>query len=260
MIPRASLTEFAVAALLLAVAPGPDNLFVATHAAVHGARSGLLVTLGLCTGLVVHTLAVACGLAALLRTTPTLLLAIRLVGAAYLLYLAGLAIRAAYAPSPLDANGPTQGTQRSAFALYRRGVWMNLSNPKVALFFAALLPQFVDPAGGSPWLQTLLLGAVFAAATLIVFGGIACAAGWAGSHWLRSPRAVRGGHCVAALVFAAIALHLLRGGLAADAPPPSAACAPPGAASTNDSAWSCRRSNAAIQVVSLPSMPKWAKA
>lgn len=234
MIPRASLTEFAVAALLLAVAPGPDNMFVATHAAVYGARSGLLVTLGLCTGLVVHTLAVACGLAALLRTTPALLLAIRLVGAAYLLYLAGLAIRAAYAPSPLDANGPTQESQRSAFALYRRGVWMNLSNPKVALFFAALLPQFVDPSRGSPWLQTLLLGAVFAAATLIVFGGIACAAGWAGSQWLRSPRAVRGGHCASALVFVAIALHLLRGGLADDVTPPAPGRLTPTAKATSD--------------------------
>lgn len=241
MIARASLTEFAVAALLLAVAPGPDNMFVATHAAVHGARSGLLVTLGLCTGLAVHTLAVACGLAALLRTTPALMAAIRHVGAAYLLYLAWSAIRAAYAPGPLDAAGPAQATRLSAFALYRRGVWMNLSNPKVALFFAALLPQFVDPGRGSPWLQTLLLGAVFAAATLIVFGGIACAAGWAGAHWLRSPRAVRVGHCAAALVFVAIALHLLRDGSAEDAPSPDAVRAPPTAASTGDSSWSRRQ-------------------
>lgn len=166
------LLIFFGAAALLALAPGPDNLFVLTQSLAFGSRAGLLVVLGLCTGLVFHTAVVALGLAALLRASPNALLLVKLVGAAYLLYLAWMSWRhardAAHARKPV-ALRPVQ--------LYRRGVIMNATNPKVALFFLAFLPQFVDPGFGPVTRQILLLGGVFALSTILVFGGIALLAG-----------------------------------------------------------------------------------
>ena len=134
-----TLATFSVVALLLCIAPGPDNLFVLAQSALYGRAAGLRITLGLCTGLIVHTAAVTLGVAAFIKATPLAFDALRLAGAAYLLYLAWQALRAAPGePVPGTAARP-RGWQ-----LYRRGIIMNVTNPKVSLFFLALLPQFVD--------------------------------------------------------------------------------------------------------------------
>ena len=215
-----TLLSFFGIAVLLALTPGPDNLFVLMQSALWGRRAGLLVVLGLCTGLVGHTAAVAAGLAALLAAWPTALVVLRLCGAAYLLYLAWQILRSVLRPTPSAAasaqataapassSSPTPAMPASAGALYRRGIIMNLTNPKVVLFFLAFLPQFTAPAAGPAAPQIVLLGVLFMLATLLVFSAIAICSGAAGAMLQRSPTARRALDVCAGVVFLGLALRL----------------------------------------------------
>jgi threonine/homoserine/homoserine lactone efflux protein len=197
-------TGFLAVALLLAFAPGPDNVFVLLQSMARGARAGMLVVLGLCTGLCFHTAAVALGLAAVFAASALAFTVLKVVGAAYLAWLAWQALRAPAQPIGREGAPPVP-----ARALYLRGVAMNLTNPKVLLFFLALLPQFVDPARGAVAPQILWLGACFIAATVVAFGSIAVLAGAIGERLQRSERAQRVLHRASALVFAGLAVRLL---------------------------------------------------
>ncbi len=204
MIPIESLLSFSIVALLLSLAPGPDNVFVLTQSALYGRTSGFLITLGLSTGLLIHSTAVALGVAVIFQTSPLAFTALKIVGTAYLLYLAWLAFRAA--PATMSEVGVTL---KSPWSLYSRGIIMNISNPKVSIFFLAFLPQFASPEHGSVALQILLLGAVFIGATLIVFGTIALLAGTLGNWFAHSAVAQRYLNRVAGLVFVALAVKLI---------------------------------------------------
>jgi threonine/homoserine/homoserine lactone efflux protein len=200
---QTALAFFSVS-VLLALAPGPDNVFVLVHAAQHGVRAGLLVVLGLCSGLLFHTAAVALGLAALLATSALAFTVLKTVGALYLLWLAWRSWRA---PSgPLDGDA---GEGLGPWQTYGRGVLMNISNPKVAIFFLAFLPQFADPALGPVQWQIAQLGAVFGLATLLTFGSIAALAGRFGHSLRESAGAQQTLNRAAALVFAGLALRLV---------------------------------------------------
>jgi threonine/homoserine/homoserine lactone efflux protein len=207
MIPFEILALFFAASVALALAPGPDNIFVLTQSALHGRLAGVLVTLGLCTGLLVHTTAVALGVAAIFRTSALAFNLLKGVGAAYLLYLAWQAFRAGGADVSSQADVSLSGGK-----LYARGIVMNVTNPKVAIFFLAFLPQFADPSRGALALQMLMLGAVFMLATLIVFGAIAWAAGYLGDWLKRSRRAQVAMNRIAATVFVGLALRLALSG------------------------------------------------
>ena len=128
-----TLVTFFSASVLLGLAPGPDNLFVLTQSALRGRGAGLLVTLGLCTGLIAHTAAVSLGVAAVFQTSALAFTLLKLVGAGYLLWLAWQAFRAAAAALP------TGRAALAGWALYRRGIVMNVTNPKVSIFFLAFL-------------------------------------------------------------------------------------------------------------------------
>ena len=167
-----ALVTFIVASTLLTLAPGPDNIFVLTQSALYGRKSGIFITLGLCTGLLVHTSAVALGIAAVLLVSLTAFTVLKLVGAGYLLYLAWNAFRA----KARNINGHKENIPEPV-TLYRQGVIMNLSNPKVAIFFLAFLPQFANPAAGNMAGQLFLLGIIFLVIALVVFILIACLAG-----------------------------------------------------------------------------------
>ena len=194
---------FLGASVALALVPGPDNLFVLTQSALHGRLAGLLVTLGLCTGILGHTVAVTLGVAALIATSALAFTLLKLIGAAYLVYLAWQAFRAS-----TQRLASTGQPALSALQLYRRGVIMNITNPKVAIFFLAFLPQFASPANGSVTLQLVALGALFVVTTLLVFGSVAWCAGYLG-HWLRrSPGAQVLMNRLAGLVFLALAARL----------------------------------------------------
>ena len=194
---------FLGAAVLLALAPGPDNLFVLMQSAMRGRAAGLLVVLGLCSGLLVHTAAVALGLATLFASSA---LAFNLLKAAGAIYLVWLAWQAWHAPAASAAHSAEAAP--SALQLYRRGIVMNVTNPKVSIFFLAFLPQFVAAERGSVGQQVLALGALFMLATLIVFGAIALAAGTLRELLLRSPRAQVTMNRVAAVVFVGLAARL----------------------------------------------------
>ena len=203
MIPVETLSAFFAAAVLLALAPGPDNIFVFTQAALHGRASGLAVVMGLCTGLVVHTLAVALGVAVIFRTSVVAFSALKFAGAAYLLYLAWQAFRTAAVTTPADGGGKIPPGR-----LYRRGILMNVTNPKVSIFFLAFLPQFAEPARGPLPLQIILLGTTFIVSTILVFGAIALLAGTLAGYFSRSARVQRLLNCLAGAVFAGLAIAL----------------------------------------------------
>lgn len=196
------LMTFSIAVTLLAFAPGPDNLFVLTQSALNGAKSGIWVVLGLCSGLFVHSAAVALGLAALLQTSAMAFTLIKFAGAAYLIYLAYQAFRA-----PVQKIGEAT-PKRSALTLYRRGLIMNITNPKVAIFFLAFFPQFTNPAYGSMIGQIATLGMIFVVMTFVVFGGIALVAGGLSERMARTPKVQLWMNRVAGLVFIGLAAKI----------------------------------------------------
>ena len=203
-----TLITFFGVSLLLGLTPGPDNLFVLVQSAQRGWRAGMAVVLGLCVGLVVHTAAVALGLAAVFAASAMAFTALKWCGAAYLAYLAWQALRAPAAlaceaaPTAAVASGP------SGRRMVARGAVMSLTNPKVLVFFLAFLPQFADPALGPVAWQLMLLGVVFMVATLLVFGAIACFTGAFGALLQRSARAQTVLNRVAGLVFLGLAVRL----------------------------------------------------
>jgi threonine/homoserine/homoserine lactone efflux protein len=200
-----SVTFFGFA-LLLAVAPGPDNLFVLVQSAAQGRFAGILVVLGLCTGLVVHTALLTLGLAAVFAASPIAFTVLKFIGAAYLLYLAWGAWRA---PATQIGDAAPRVPARSARWLFIRGIVMNLTNPKVVLFFLAFLPQFVSPTAGPVALQLAWFGLLFIIATLFAFSLIAWMAGFLGEMLRRSARMQILLNRAAACVFLGLAVRLV---------------------------------------------------
>jgi threonine/homoserine/homoserine lactone efflux protein len=204
MIPFDALATFAVASILLDLAPGPDNIFVLTQSALYGRRAGLMVTLGLCTGLIFHTSLVALGVAALIQASPVAFTVLKAVGAGYLLYLAWGAFRSRASTLPEDAV-----PEMSWWQYYRRGIIMNVSNPKVSVFFLAFLPQFADPGMGPMAPQIFLLGGIFMGFALVIFGAIAILAGILGDRLRNSPRIQVHMNRLVGVVFVVLAVRLL---------------------------------------------------
>ena len=203
MFPLDVLGTFLAASLILAATPGPDNIFVLTQSTLYGARAGLAAMFGMLTGIFGHTALVALGVAAVFQTSAFAFNALRFVGAGYLLYLAWLSFRSGAART-FAHSGHFSGYA----VLYRRGMFMSLTNPKLTLFFLAFLPQFADPERGAVGWQILQLGALFMVATLLTFGSFAVFAGWIGGALRRSARAQRALNRAAAVVFAALAARL----------------------------------------------------
>ncbi|MEM9576336.1 MAG: LysE family translocator [Pseudomonadota bacterium] len=195
---------FVSASVALALAPGPDNIFVLTQSALFGRASGFAVILGLMTGVMVHTTLVAIGVAVIFQTSALAFTALKLAGAAYLIFLAWQAFRSGAAH--IDGGGHASLPLRR---LYFRGVIMNITNPKVAIFFLAFLPQFADPARGSVTLQILIFGALFALSALVVFGGVAWGAAYLGAWLGQSPKAQLVLNRMAGVVFLGLAFRLI---------------------------------------------------
>ena len=195
---------FFMASISLALVPGPDNIFVLLQSVLHGRKAGLFVTLGLCTGLLVHTTAVCLGVAVIFQTSVLAFNILKPIGAMYLLYLAWLSFN-------VDSShlSTKKTVDLSLRKLYYRGIFMNITNPKVAIFFLAFLPQFTDPSKGSIVLQMLLLGALFILATIVVFGSIAYFSGYI-KEWLsQSEKAQLILNRIAGTIFIALAFKLM---------------------------------------------------
>jgi threonine/homoserine/homoserine lactone efflux protein len=189
--------------LVLGFTPGPDNLFVLVQSATRGRTAGLCVLLGLCTGLILHTAAVALGLAAVFAASAAAFTVLKFVGSAYLAFLAWQAFRA-----PARESASVDVQQSDLLRMYARGVIMNLTNPKVVFFFLAFLPQFVKPELGSVALQLCWFGFLFILATLVAFGAITYFAASIGQRLQRSAKAQRLLSRVAGLVFVGLAARL----------------------------------------------------
>jgi len=204
MLSNETFSAFFLASTLLAIAPGPDNVFVLTQSALHGKLSGLVVVFGLCTGLLVHTTAVAFGVAVIFQASTLAFTLLKIIGACYLVYLAWQIFRATPEQIRMQSD-----QQKSLGTLYRRGIIMNVTNPKVSIFFLAFLPQFADPVRGPISLQMVALGGIFITATILVFGAIALIGGALGEWLNRSERAQRVMNWTAGTIFVGLALKLV---------------------------------------------------
>ena len=181
-----TLYLFAIACAGLVLLPGPALIFIVTRGVVHGRRGGLISTLGVETGNVVQVLAATVGLAAIVASSAEAFSVIKYLGAAYLIF---LGIRALVGSG--DGAEPDIARTKSPRRLYLDGVLVGALNPKLALFLLAFLPQFVDPAIGPVWLQTLVLGLIFNVIATIgdsLFALAAASAGVRLRSWLRSRR------------------------------------------------------------------------
>jgi threonine/homoserine/homoserine lactone efflux protein len=199
MVDPAVLQSFLVAVVLITVAPGPDNAYIAAVAVDRGVRAGLVSAVGMAIGMVVHATAAALGLAMLLSSAPAALTAIRLAGAAYLGWL-GATMLWSMRHSGAQTRHPPPGRR-----LLARAVLTNLTNPKVILFFAAFLPQFVRPGHGPAAVQLLTLGVLFLLVGLVIDSVVGMAAGRLHDAAVPGGRAANTLGLLAGLTFAALA-------------------------------------------------------
>jgi len=174
---------FLAASIAITVAPGPDNLQVLARGISQGRAAGLVAALGFAAGISFHTTLAALGVAALLKSSPMAFEAVKLAGAAYLIWIGIKAIR---------SKGLSSAHERPSQPLavvFRQSVVGNMLNPKVTLFFIVFLPQFVNPHGGqSVMLQMFELGGVFMLQTVVVFSVFGVAAGMIGAYLKRRPK------------------------------------------------------------------------
>jgi threonine/homoserine/homoserine lactone efflux protein len=171
---------FIVASLVLIVTPGQDMILVMSRSIAQGPGAGVATAAGVSVGLIGHTILATLGLGAILRTSEWLFLALKLAGAAYLVYMGIQLLRSKQHELAVSAGAP-----RSLGRLFFDGALSNVSNPKIAVFYFAFLPQFVLPSASHPTLAVFALGLVFAGLTFLVKGPVGLGAGLL-SSWLRS--------------------------------------------------------------------------
>ena len=167
-----SLLSFSLATIILALSPGPDNIYVLTQSLANGVKSGVATTAGLISGCIVHTTLLAFGVSALLTASEGVFYGIKVFGALYLIYLAFKVFRSDSAIS-FSENAP----KKSGWSLFKQGVIMNLLNPKVMIFFLAFFPVFLWNEQEGTVSQFYILGVVFMLVSFIVFSGLAILAG-----------------------------------------------------------------------------------
>lgn len=190
MLPDGStLTVFVVVSLAMLLAPGPAVLYIVARSIEQGRLAGVVSALGVGVGTLFHVVAAALGVSALLLSSALAFSVVKYLGAAYLLY---LGVRALLTREEVAA-GEQQPAQRKLAHIFVQGVVVNLLNPKVALFFFAFLPQFVDPARGWVAGQAFLLGSLFVVLGILSDSIYALLAGTV-RHWLRGNRAFARGH------------------------------------------------------------------
>ena len=197
-----TIIAFVTASVVLSLVPGPDNLFVMSHSALKGWRVGFYITLGLCTGLIGHTVLVAIGVSVIFRTSAIAFNGLKIVGACYLLYLAWLSVQ----NKELNLGGTDRDSTNRSY--YFTGVIMNLTNPKVALFFLVFLPQFVNTGNDNVTIQIFLLGLLFILSALCVFTSIAYLASFLEDILKKSKTVNKNLNILAALVYFALAINL----------------------------------------------------
>ena len=198
---------FLTASILLTLAPGPDILYLLTKSLSEGAKSGITLAAGLVSGIIFHTFLVMVGVATFIQNSPVAFTVLKIFGAAYLIFIAFKSFQAAHAGKKISMQ--KSDAKISFIKLYRRGVLMNVLNPKVLLFFLAFLPQFVNFSASSPSLQIIFLGVTFVVQAFLIFSAIAICAGKVRDLILRKKNLGQIFNYVEGFVLAIIALTLL---------------------------------------------------
>jgi threonine/homoserine/homoserine lactone efflux protein len=204
-VPDASpLLAFALIALGMVLTPGPNMIYLVSRSISQGTRAGLISLGGVAAGFVVYMLCAAFGITALLMTVPYAYDALRITGAAYLLYLAWQAVRPG-GRSPLQVRDlPADGPRK----LFLMGLLTNLLNPKIAVLYLSLLPQFIDPARGGVLAQSLALGSVQILVSLVVNALIAVFAGSVAAFLAQRPFWATAQRWLMGTVLAALAVRM----------------------------------------------------
>ena len=196
---------FIATAVLLVITPGQDTFFILGRSLAGGRSAGLAAALGISAGSVLHTFAAALGLSALLATSPYAFMAVKFAGAAYLIYIGVRALATRASGLPGDDTGAGNGGNWAAF---RQGIVSNLLNPKVALFFLALMPQFIDTASSRKVAAFLALGLSFVALGVVWCMVLAIAAAKLRGAFLRRPSMANVLNKIAGFMFIALGLKL----------------------------------------------------
>ncbi len=209
----ALFVAFLVAAWVLILVPGPDMLFLLGQTLAGGPRRGLAAMAGIVTGAMIHIAAATAGVAALVAASPLLFAGVQALGAAYLLWLGIGALRAAWRGGGAGPAAPDAAAAGAVRTAYRQGLLTNLTNPKVALFFLAFLPQFVAPdRAAPPWLQMLLMGPLVPLMAAGAYAPLILGAGrlrrWLAADGGGARRAMRWLEGIAGGLFLALGLRL----------------------------------------------------
>lgn len=198
-----TIISFVVASVLLTLAPGPDILYVMTQSITQDKKAGIFTVLGLCSGVLIHTTAAAVGISAILYSSAAIVNGVKLIGASYLLYLAYKEFR----NKPEESN-ILKGEVLDYSKLYKKGVLMNILNPKVALFFLALLPQFINKNGINVGIQMMILGVVFMVQAFIIFSLISFFSGIIGDKLLKNKKISSKFNLIKGVVYVVIGINI----------------------------------------------------
>ena len=204
MIPLTELLLFAGAALLMVLTPGPNMIYLISRSICQGRRAGLISLLGVIAGFLVHMLAAAVGLTALFMAVPLAYEILKWLGAAYLLYLAWQAVKPG-AHSPFESR---QLPEDPPAKLFLMGFLTNLLNPKIAVFYLSIFPQFVSPEHGSVFMQSIVLGLTQITVSFAVNLTITLSAASLAAWFVRNPRWLMAQRYFMGFVLAGLAVRL----------------------------------------------------
>ena len=203
--------QFVLSAILLNLVPGSDTVYILTRAVVGGRKKGIISALGISTGILIHTLLAALGLSVILRESALAFNIMKFAGAGYLVF---LGIKAIISKKPLFDSSP-ESLDESPLKVYRQGVLTNALNPKVALFFLALLPQFVSQSAGSSPLPFLVLGLTFFTTSAIWSVTLAFASSYANASLRKKEKVQNAAGKAAGIVYILLGLNVLRSKISA---------------------------------------------
>jgi threonine/homoserine/homoserine lactone efflux protein len=203
-----NLEIFLLAGIALNLIPGQDTLYIIGRSLAQGRTAGIVSVIGLGSGCVIHILAATIGLYSLLAVSPFAFTAICLAGGIYLIYLGIMTVAGRKNAAPAFSFG---NTPEAKWQIYRQGVLTNLLNPKVALFFLAFLPQFIDPVSNLGWLSFLFLGLIFLCTGTIWCLFIAVSASAIADTFRDNPKIQRGFDYVTCCLFIGLGVGVLMG-------------------------------------------------
>ncbi|MFD2517886.1 LysE family translocator [Salinimicrobium flavum] len=200
------IIPFLTASILLTISPGPDIIYVLVQGMTNGKKHGIVTTLGLVSGIIVHTSLVAFGVSAIIKQSETLFLIIKILGALYLFFLAYKVLRS---EAQIEVSAGTEGQKKELFSLFKRGFLMNVLNPKVAIFFLAFFPGFLWEPQENTVYQFFLLGFLFMLQAFVIFSSVAVLAGKISVYLQKHPRSGVVFKWVQVLVFIGIGIFIL---------------------------------------------------